>query len=125
MAGWRARRGRHTCLADLRGRKISAAALVPTALFLLAASITSPPNPDRRLGPRLVPAATPGRWKTTPPTLEREREQLDQLAAKRERTAIARLIEAVHVVHAGEALLSSVNRRLSEESLLALGAEDA
>ncbi|MFE6488977.1 sensor histidine kinase [Streptomyces sp. NPDC057757] len=80
-------------LADLRERKLSLAALVPTALFLLLASISSLPIP---IGAWALGSYLQTRrrytWalKDRAATLEREREQLNQLAAQQERTSIAR-----------------------------------
>ncbi|MEU3681229.1 histidine kinase dimerization/phosphoacceptor domain-containing protein [Streptomyces sp. NPDC030592] len=80
-------------LADLRERSVSVAALVPTALFLLLASISSLPVP---IGAWALGSYLQTRRRYTraledrAATLEREREQLDQIAAQRERTSIAR-----------------------------------
>jgi signal transduction histidine kinase len=80
-------------LADLRDRRVSGAALVPTALFLLSASISSLPIP---IGAWALGSYLQTRRRYTwaledrAATLEREREQLDQIAAQRERTSIAR-----------------------------------
>lgn len=76
-------------LADLRDRRVSVAALVPTALFLLLASISSLPVP---VGAWALGSYLQTRRRYTraledrAATLERERAQLDQLAAQRERT---------------------------------------
>ncbi|MFE1205951.1 histidine kinase [Streptomyces sp. NPDC058762] len=80
-------------LADLRERSVSVAALVPTALFLLLASASSLPVP---IGAWALGSYLQTRRRYTraledrAATLEREREQLDQIAAQRERTSIAR-----------------------------------
>ncbi|MFF7329016.1 histidine kinase [Streptomyces sp. NPDC008150] len=97
-------------LADLRGRRVSVAALVPTALFLLLASITSLPLPIAAwaLGSYLQ---TRRRYtwalRDRAATLEREREQLDQIAAQRERTAIARELHDI-VAHSVTVMLIGV-----------------
>ncbi|MFB6753044.1 sensor histidine kinase [Streptomyces sp. NPDC056353] len=80
-------------LADLRERSVSVAALVPTALFLQSASISSLPV---SIGAWALGSYLQTRRRYTraledrAATLEREREQLDQIAAQRERTSIAR-----------------------------------
>lgn len=97
-------------LADLRDRRVSAAALVPTALFLLSASISSLPIPIAAwaLGSYLQ---TRRRYtwalEERAATLEREREQLDQLAAQRERTSIARELHDI-VAHSVTVMLIGV-----------------
>ncbi|MFI7276541.1 sensor histidine kinase [Streptomyces sp. NPDC049879] len=80
-------------LADQRDRKVSAAALVPTALFLHLASITSPPVTIAAWGlGSYLQTRRRYTWalEERAATLERERDQLDQLAAQRERASIAR-----------------------------------
>ncbi|MDT0320401.1 sensor histidine kinase [Streptomyces millisiae] len=97
-------------LADLRDRRVSGAALVPTTLFLLSASISSPPIPIAAwaLGSYLQ---TRRRYtwalEDRAATLEREREQLDQIAAQRERTAIARELHDI-VAHSVTVMLIGV-----------------
>ncbi|MFI7396001.1 sensor histidine kinase [Streptomyces tendae] len=97
-------------LADLRDRRVSVAALVPTALFLLLASISSPPVP---IGAWALGSYLQTRRRYTraledrAATLERERAQLDQLAAQRERTAIARELHDI-VAHSVTVMLIGV-----------------
>lgn len=97
-------------LADRRDRRVSAAALVPTALFLLLASISSLPVP---IGAWALGSYLQTRRRYTwaledrAATLEREREQLDQLAAQRERTAIARELHDI-VAHSVTVMLIGV-----------------
>ncbi|MEU8734032.1 histidine kinase [Streptomyces tendae] len=97
-------------LADLRDRRVSVAALVPTALFLLLASISSPPV---SIGAWAVGSYLQTRRRYTraledrAATLERERAQLDQLAAQRERTAIARELHDI-VAHSVTVMLIGV-----------------
>ncbi|WP_407565821.1 sensor histidine kinase [Streptomyces sp. 184] len=80
-------------LADLRDRRVSVAVLVPTTLYLELASICSPPI---TIGAWALGSYLQTRRRYTraledrAATLEREREQRDQLAAQRERTSIAR-----------------------------------
>ncbi|GAA4726331.1 sensor histidine kinase [Phytohabitans rumicis] len=97
-------------LADLRSRRTSVAVLVPTALFLLLASITSLASPIAAwvLGSYL---RTRRRYtwalEERAATLEREREQLDQIAAQRERTSIARELHDI-VAHSVTVMLIGV-----------------
>ncbi|MFJ6569319.1 sensor histidine kinase [Streptomyces sp. NPDC091292] len=97
-------------LADLRDRRISGAALVPTALFLLLASISSLPIP---IGAWALGSYVQTRRRYTwaledrAATLEREREQLDQIAAQRERTSIARELHDI-VAHSVTVMLIGV-----------------
>ncbi|MEU4986352.1 histidine kinase [Streptomyces sp. NPDC021969] len=97
-------------LADLRDRRVSVAALVPTALFLLLASISSLPVP---VGAWALGSYLQTRRRYTraledrAATLEREREQLDQLAAQRERTSIARELHDI-VAHSVTVMLIGV-----------------
>ncbi|MFG2317556.1 sensor histidine kinase [Streptomyces tendae] len=97
-------------VADLRDRRVSVAALVPTALFLLLASISSPPVP---IGAWALGSYLQTRRRYTraledrAATLERERAQLDQLAAQRERTAIARELHDI-VAHSVTVMLIGV-----------------
>ncbi|MET8683151.1 histidine kinase [Streptomyces sp. NPDC004732] len=97
-------------LADLRERKVSVAALVPTALFLLLASICSLPV---SIGAWALGSYLQTRRRYTwaledrAATLEREREQLDQIAAQRERTSIARELHDI-VAHSVTVMLIGV-----------------
>ncbi|MFG1809513.1 sensor histidine kinase [Streptomyces sp. NPDC049040] len=97
-------------LADLRDRRISGAALVPTALFLLLASISSLPIP---IGAWALGSYLQTRRRYTwaleerAATLEREREQLDRMAAERERTSIARELHDI-VAHSVTVMLIGV-----------------
>ncbi|MFF1301607.1 sensor histidine kinase [Streptomyces sp. NPDC058307] len=97
-------------LADLRDRRVSVAALVPTALFLLLASISSLPIP---IGAWALGSYLQTRRRYTwaledrAATLEREREQLDQIAAQRERTSIARELHDI-VAHSVTVMLIGV-----------------
>lgn len=97
-------------LADLRDRSVSVAALVPTALFLQLASISSPPIP---IGAWALGSYLQTRRRYTwaledrAATLEREREQLDQIAAQRERTSIARELHDI-VAHSVTVMLIGV-----------------
>ncbi|MGP4112643.1 sensor histidine kinase [Streptomyces sp. 4N509B] len=97
-------------LADLRDRRVSVAALVPTALFLLTASVSSPPVP---IGAWALGSYLRTRRHYTwaledrAATLEREREHRDQIAAQRERTAIARELHDI-VAHSVTVMLIGV-----------------
>ncbi|MEU5700169.1 sensor histidine kinase [Streptomyces aurantiacus] len=97
-------------LADLRDRRVSVAALVPTALFLLLASISSLPIP---IGAWALGSYLQTRRRYTwaledrAATLEREREQLDQIAAQRERASIARELHDI-VAHSVTVILIGV-----------------
>ncbi|MFE5602633.1 sensor histidine kinase [Streptomyces coelicoflavus] len=97
-------------LADLRERSVSVAALVPTALFLQSASISSLPV---SIGAWALGSYLQTRRRYTraledrAATLERERGQLDQLAAQRERTSIARELHDI-VAHSVTVMLIGV-----------------
>jgi signal transduction histidine kinase len=97
-------------LADLRDRRVSAMVLVPTALFLLSASISSLPVP---IGAWALGSYLQTRRRYTwaledrAATLEREREQLDEIAAQRERTSIARELHDI-VAHSVTVMLIGV-----------------
>jgi signal transduction histidine kinase len=97
-------------LADLRDRRTSGAALVPTALFLLLASISSLPIP---IGAWALGSYLQTRRRYTwaledrAATLEREREQLDLIAAQQERTSIARELHDI-VAHSVTVMLIGV-----------------
>ncbi|MET7745525.1 histidine kinase [Streptomyces sp. NPDC005385] len=97
-------------LADLRDRRVSVAALVPTALFLFLASICSLPV---SIGAWALGSYLQTRRRYTwaledrAATLEREREQLDQFAAQRERTSIARELHDI-VAHSVTVMLIGV-----------------
>lgn len=97
-------------LADLRERRVSGIVLVPTALFLLSASISSLPVP---IGAWALGSYLQTRRRYTwaledrAATLEREREQLDEIAAQRERTSIARELHDI-VAHSVTVMLIGV-----------------
>jgi signal transduction histidine kinase len=97
-------------LADLRERRVSGIVLVPTALFLLSASISSLPIP---IGAWALGSYLQTRRRYTwaledrAATLEREREQLDEIAAQRERTSIARELHDI-VAHSVTVMLIGV-----------------
>ncbi|MET9857889.1 sensor histidine kinase [Streptomyces smyrnaeus] len=97
-------------LADLRDRRVSVAALVPTMLYLGLASICSPPV---TIGAWALGSYLQTRRRYTraledrAATLERERDQLDQLAAQRERTAVARELHDI-VAHSVTVMLIGV-----------------
>lgn len=97
-------------LAYLRSRTVSVAALVPTALFLLTASITSLASP---IGAWVLGSYLQTRRRYTwaleerAATLEREREQLDEIAAQRERSSIARELHDI-VAHSVTVMLIGV-----------------
>ncbi|EHN73899.1 two-component system sensor kinase [Streptomyces coelicoflavus ZG0656] len=97
-------------LADLRERSVSVAALVPTALFLQSASISSLPV---SIGAWALGSYLQTRRRYTraledrAATLERERGQLDQIAAQRERTSIARELHDI-VAHSVTVMLIGV-----------------
>ncbi|MCT2593515.1 histidine kinase [Streptomyces sp. N2-109] len=80
-------------LADLRDRRVSGAVLVPTMLYLELASICSPPL---SIGAWALGSYLQTRRRYTraledrAATLERERDQLDQIATQRERASVAR-----------------------------------
>jgi signal transduction histidine kinase len=97
-------------LADLRDRRVSGAVLVPTMLYLELASICSPPV---SIGAWALGSYLQTRRRYTwaledrAATLEREREQLDQIAAQGERTAIARELHDI-VAHSVTVMLIGV-----------------
>jgi signal transduction histidine kinase len=97
-------------LAETRDRRVSLAVLVPVVVFLLAESIASPPVPiaawilgsytqTRRRYVRAVEERAA--------TLEREREQLDLIAAQRERNSVARELHDI-VAHSVTVMLIGV-----------------
>jgi signal transduction histidine kinase len=97
-------------VAELRDRWVSLAALVPTAVLLQAGAVSSVPTSV--LGWALgVALQSRRRWtralEERAEHLEREREQLDQLAVHRERAAVARELHDI-VAHSVTVMLMGV-----------------
>jgi signal transduction histidine kinase len=97
-------------VADLRERRVSLAALVPTAILLQAAAISSPPVSIGAWAFGLY-VQTRRRYTTAleerAAHLEREREQLDEIAVQRERASIARELHDI-VAHSVTLMLVGV-----------------
>jgi signal transduction histidine kinase len=97
-------------LAETRDRRVSLAALAPVIVFLAACSICTPPAP---VGAWMLGAYMQTRRRYVraveerAATLEREREQLDLIAAQRERGAIARELHDI-VAHSVTVMLIGV-----------------
>ncbi|MEV4005561.1 histidine kinase [Actinomadura sp. NPDC049753] len=97
-------------LAETRDRRVSLAALAPVVVFLLAGSVCAPPAP---IGAWMLGAYMQTRRRYVravedrAATLEREREQLDLIAAQRERGAIARELHDI-VAHSVTVMLIGV-----------------
>ncbi|MER7541760.1 sensor histidine kinase [Spirillospora sp. NPDC127506] len=97
-------------LAETRDRRVSLAVLAPVVVFLAGASISSPPVP---VGAWILGAYMQTRRRYVraveerAATLEREREQLDLIAAQRERGAIARELHDI-VAHSVTVMLIGV-----------------
>ncbi|TDC19658.1 sensor histidine kinase [Actinomadura bangladeshensis] len=97
-------------LAETRDRRVSLAVLAPVIVFLAACSICTPPAP---VGAWMLGAYMQTRRRYVraveerAATLEREREQLDLIAAQRERGAIARELHDI-VAHSVTVMLIGV-----------------
>ncbi|MGI5205241.1 sensor histidine kinase [Spirillospora sp. CA-108201] len=97
-------------LAETRDRRVSLAVLAPVAVFLLAESVCAPPAP---VGAWMLGAYMQTRRRYVQAveeraaTLEREREQLDLIAAQRERGSIARELHDI-VAHSVTVMLIGV-----------------
>ncbi|MGI5170540.1 sensor histidine kinase [Spirillospora sp. CA-253888] len=97
-------------LAETRDRRVSLAVLAPVVVFLLAASVCAPPAP---IGAWLLGSSMQTRRRYVraveerAATLEREREQLDLIAAQRERGSIARELHDI-VAHSVTVMLIGV-----------------
>ncbi|MFD0689798.1 sensor histidine kinase [Actinomadura fibrosa] len=97
-------------LAETRDRRVSLAVLVPVVVFLTAASVCAPPAP---VGAWMLGAYMQTRRRYVraveerAATLERERDQLDLIAAQRERAAIARELHDI-VAHSVTVMLIGV-----------------
>ncbi|GAA1797601.1 sensor histidine kinase [Actinomadura chokoriensis] len=97
-------------LAETRDRRVSLAVLAPVVVFLVADSICAPPVP---VGAWMLGAYMQTRRRYVraveerAATLEREREQLDLIAAQRERGAIARELHDI-VAHSVTVMLIGV-----------------
>jgi signal transduction histidine kinase len=97
-------------LAETRDRRVSLTVLAPVVVFLLAESICAPPSP---IGAWMLGAYMQTRRRYVraveerAATLEREREQLDLIAAQRERGAIARELHDI-VAHSVTVMLIGV-----------------
>jgi signal transduction histidine kinase len=94
-------------VAELRERRLSVAALVPTAVLLQVGSVSSPPI---AIGAWALGAYVQTRHRYTAAVeeraaqLERERDQLSQIAAQRERASIARELHDI-VAHSVTVML--------------------
>ncbi|NKZ03012.1 sensor histidine kinase [Actinomadura latina] len=97
-------------LAETRDRRVSLAVLAPVVVFLVADSVCAPPAP---IGAWMLGAYMQTRRRYVraveerAATLEREREQLDLIAAQRERESIARELHDI-VAHSVTVMLIGV-----------------
>ncbi|MFA1539882.1 sensor histidine kinase [Actinomadura monticuli] len=97
-------------LAETRDRRVSLAVLAPVVVFLVADSVSAPPVP---IGAWMLGAYMQTRRRYVraveerAATLEREREQLDLIAAQRERGSIARELHDI-VAHSVTVMLIGV-----------------